>query len=378
VASARRPDPCAQCLSAPRDYLRRQQRDRIQKSSGVAMAMLDGSPEDDRLLIRGSSSNPGKIIPRRYLQAIAGREGGGSTTGSGRMRLADQICDPGNPLTTRVIVNRVWHYLLGRGIVPTADDFGVLGQPPTHPGLLDYLAREFQADGQSLKRLIRRIVLSRVYRMSGRIDPEAAQRDPDNQLWHHRPPRRLEGEAIRDALLSISGRLDPSMHGEPIPVHLTSFMDGRGKPSRSGPIDGDGRRSIYVSVRRNFLSPFMLAFDTPVPQSTMGRRNRSNVPAQSLILMNDPFVAQMAKAWAERCQRELPELSHSASGDQGSVTLRRIDWLYRSALGRSPTEAEASVSSRFVTETGDRSSVHQAWQQLAHSLIIAKEFRFLP
>ena len=136
---------------------------------------------------------------------------------------------------------------MGRGIVPTTDDFGVLGQRPTHPMLLDHLATRFQSDGRRIKRMIRTIVLSRSYQMSSQVSESAVVDDPKNLLWHHRPPKRLEGEAIRDALLSISGRLDASLFGEPVPIHLTAFMDGRGKPGKSGPLDGEGRRSIYTA-----------------------------------------------------------------------------------------------------------------------------------
>lgn len=130
--------------------------------------------------------------------------------------------------------------------------------------------------------------------MSSHARPRALEADPKNLLWHHCPPRRLQGEVIRDSLLALSGRLDPMAFGPPVPIHLTAFMDGRGCPKNSGPLEGDGRRSIYIAVRRNFLSPFMLTFDTPVPFSSMGRRNVSNVPAQALILLNDPLVARLS------------------------------------------------------------------------------------
>ena len=183
----------------------------------------------------------------------------------------------------------VWHHLFGRGIVATPDNFGVLGIPPTHPELLDYLAKEFVQEGWSLKRLIRHIVLTDTYAMSSTIRTEAQEIDPKNELLHTFRMKRLEGEAIRDAMLSVSGRLDSTMGGSSVPVHLTPFMQGRGRPT-SGPLDGSGRRSLYLATTRNFLAPFLLAFDTPIPFSTVGRRQVSNVPAQSLILMNDPFV----------------------------------------------------------------------------------------
>ena len=141
--------------------------------------------------------------------------------------------------------------------------------------------------------------------MSSHANQRAKQLDPNNLLWHHRPPRRLQGEAIRDSLLTLSGRLDTTAFGPPVPIHLTSFMNGRGRPKKSGSLDGDGRRSIYISVRRNFLSPFMLAFDTPTPFSSMGRRNVSNVPAQPLILLNDPLVVELADDWSKQAAKKI-------------------------------------------------------------------------
>jgi Protein of unknown function (DUF1553)/Protein of unknown function (DUF1549)/Planctomycete cytochrome C len=342
---------------------------KVMKRSQTAMAMMDGSGEDDHILIRGNSSKPGEIEPRHFLTAVAGNQPMPIKTGSGRLELANQINDPANPLTNRVIVNRIWHHLMGRGIVPTTDDFGVLGQRPTHPELLDQLATQFVKDGYSIKQTIRRIALSRTYQMSSHSLSTAIEADPKNLLWHHRPPKRLEGEAIRDTLLSLSGRIDPKQFGEPVPIHLTSFMDGRGRPKKSGPLDGDGRRSIYIAVRRNFLSPFMLTFDMPVPFSAMGRRNVSNVPAQSLILMNDPFVVEQARLWADRALK------------QGTRFEDRIEWMYESAFARPPTLQEMETALSFLhtssKEVGEKSVDIAIWSDFAHALINTKEFIFL-
>ncbi|QDV68875.1 Planctomycete cytochrome C [Rosistilla carotiformis] len=352
---------------------RKSLKQQIQYDSRAAMAMLDGIGEDDHVLIRGNASKPGKLEPRHFLTAIVGDQPMAIARGSGRLELAQTINDPNNPLTSRVIVNRVWHHLMGRGIVPTTDDFGVLGQRPTHPELLDYLATRFRSDGQSLKRLIRYVVLSRTYQMSSNADPTAVAADPKNLLWHHRWPKRLEGEAIRDALLSVSGRLNEQMFGEPIPIHLTGFMDGRGRPGVSGPLDGEGRRSIYISVRRNFLSPFMLTFDTPVPFSAMGRRNVSNVPAQALILMNDPMVVQQAELWAQRTVKTFPDAADP------NLDRQRVVWMYQMAFARQPTPRELDLAMQFLkTEaaTGSQDDL-VLWADLAHALINTKEFIFL-
>ncbi len=250
-----------------------------------APATVDGTPEDEYVFLRGIHKNAGPLSPRRMLLAIAGDAQPPATkNGSGRLELARRFIDPSDPLISRVIVNRVWHHLLGRGIVASVDNFGVLGDAPSHPELLDYLADGFVKDGWSIKRLIRRIVLSETFRMASESTPDADQLDPDNRLFHKAMIRRLEGEAIRDEILQISGRLSPAIGGPGIEVYLTPFNDnyvgGYGRPDASGPLDGDGRRSIYMKVRRNFLPPMMVAFDTPPPIQTTGRRTVSNVPAQ--------------------------------------------------------------------------------------------------
>jgi Protein of unknown function (DUF1553)/Protein of unknown function (DUF1549)/Planctomycete cytochrome C len=346
----------------------------IERKSRVAPAMLDGTGEDDHILIRGNSSKPGEVEPRHFLTAISGNSPMQIKRGSGRLELAEQINDPANPLTSRVIVNRIWHHLMGRGIVPTVDDFGYLGQRPTHPELLDHLATRFNADGRSIKRMIKYIVLSRTYQLSSHASPGAVETDPNNLLWHHQPPRRLEGEVIRDSLLALSGRLDRNAFGPPVPIHLTTFMDGRGRPENSGPLDGDGRRSIYIAVRRNFLSPFMLTFDTPVPFSSMGRRNVSNVPAQALILLNDPLVVDLSHKWGERALKCVPGVGTK------SVT-ERIQWMYLSAFGRHPTTQESEAAVAFLQTQATKQKVTteapELWASLAHVLVNTKEFIFL-
>ncbi|MFG0289595.1 MAG: PSD1 and planctomycete cytochrome C domain-containing protein [Rhodopirellula sp. JB044] len=342
----------------------------IMRRSHLAMAMMDGTGEEEHVLIRGNSSKPGDLEPRHFLTALTGDAPMKIAKGSGRLELAEHINDPANPLTTRVAVNRIWHYLLGRGIVPTPDDFGVLGQLPSHPELLDYLATEFDADGRSIKRMIRRIVLTRTYGLSSQPNAESVAADPKNMLFHHRPPKRLEGEVIRDSLLALSSRLDPTLYGEPVPIHLTPFMDGRGRPKTSGPMDGNGRRSIYTAVRRNFLSPFMLTFDTPAPFSTMGRRNVSNVPAQALILMNDPFVVEQTHEWAKRAI------------EKNEDPAERLRWMYQTAFARGPSQQEIAVGLAYVNGESKSRDVAlndaDVWADVAHALVNTKEFVFIP
>jgi hypothetical protein len=339
----------------------------LRQQSQLAPAMLDGTGVNEHVFIRGSYKDPGEVVPRRFLEALAGTKGI-EAVGSGRLELARQMIDPNlNPFIARVFVNRVWHHLTGRGIVASTDNFGELGERPTHPEMLDYLSSRFVQDGWSMKKLVRQIVLSRAYQMSSQPSAAADAADPENLLLHRMRLRRLEGEAIRDAMLAVSGRLNPKMFGPSVPVNLTPFLEGRGRPA-SGPIDGDGRRSVYIAVRRNFLSPLMLAFDTPSPFSTVGRRTVSNVPAQALILMNDPFVHQMAQAWGKRMAGALGE------------TDERIKLMYEQAFTRLPTDSELSNCRGFLEErarTGDAKAGPAAWAELAHVLFNVKEFIFV-
>jgi hypothetical protein len=203
---------------------------------------------------------------------------------------------------------------------------------------------------------------------SAPADAAAEQADPENLLLHRANLRRLEGEVIRDAMLAISGRLDPKLGGPPVPVFLSEFMDGRGRPSRSGPLDGEGRRSIYTAVRRNFLPSMMLAFDSPIPFNTMGRRNVSNVPAQALILMNDPFVVEQAKLWSKRA----PANTDAA---------QRVRQMYLTAFSRPPTAEEITDANTFLSEQcalhGAKDNGERAWADFAHVLFNVKEFIYI-
>lgn len=340
----------------------------IKKESLLAPGILDGSGVDESVYIRGSYKAPGDKVPRRFLEALGGKKPLEVEKGSGRLELAQQITDPNvNPLIARVMVNRLWHHLFGRGIVASTDNFGVLGDRPTHPELLDHLADRFVKEGWSLKKMIRNLVLTRAYQMSNQRDQAAEAADPENLLLHRANLRRLEGEAIRDAMLAVSGRLDARQFGPPVPVNLTAFQDGRGKPA-SGPVDGNGRRSVYLSVRRNFLPQFFLAFDMPTPFSTVGRRTVSNVPAQALILLNDPFVHQQADLWARRTLKEK------------QTPQERIAFMYESAFSRPPTAFESWNCLAFLENQArlNPANAQAGWTDLAHVLFNTKEFIYLP
>jgi hypothetical protein len=316
------------------------------------------------------------------LQAIAGaadRQPAAPHDGSGRLELARQIASTDNPLTARVMANRVWHHVFGRGIVASTDNFGALGDRPTHPELLDYLADRFVQQGWSVKKLVRELVLSSAFAMSSKADAEADAADPDNRLLHRANVRRLEAEAVRDSILAVSGRLDRTMFGPGVEVHLTPFMDNNytddyGRPKGSGPLDGAGRRSVYLMVRRNFMNPMLVAFDLPQPLNTAGRRSVSNVPAQALILMNDPFVAEQAKVWARRVLAENhPDVA------------ARVARMYEQAYARAPTERERDVALSFLDRQagllslpdGCRSNDERLWAELGQVMINVKEFTYL-
>lgn len=342
-----------------------------------ALAITDGSPDDTYLHIRGGWRGIGEKLPRRFLTALGGEDGTPPpTTGSGRDDLARRMVDPSNPLAARVRVNRLWHHLFGRGISPTVDNFGVLGVEPSHPDLLDHLAIVFmEEDNWSNKAMIKRIVMTEAYRRSSdKFDPQAEEKDPLNVLLHRQNIRRMTAEMIRDAMLTVSGSLNEKRFGPPVPVYLTSQMQGRGRPKNSGPLDGNGRRSIYVSVRRNFLSPMMLTFDTPIPFSTVGKRNVTNVPAQSLTLMNDPFVHGQAKKWAER----LVEQDHATPDD-------RLDAIFSAIKGRAATEQEHDAAVAFLSNLAKELNVPEdrlmsdarLWQQMCHVAFNLKSFIYI-
>jgi hypothetical protein len=342
----------------------------------LALAVADGTGVDERVHIRGNHKNLGEVAPRHFLEVLGGSDSSQGGAGSGRLELARRMVDPAsNPLVARVLVNRLWKHHFGNGIVRSTDDFGAMGQKPTHPELLDWLAGQLIERGWSIKALHRLMVTSSAYRMSSVSAEELARLDPANVYLHRMNVRRLEAEAIRDAILTVSGQRDSRLYGPSVPVYLTTFMDGRGRPVRSGPMDGDGRISLYLNVRRNFLNPMLLAFDAPVPFSTMGRRNVSNVPAQALTLMNDPMIAGQARLWAERVL---------ALGDRSERS--RIDELYQVALGRPAAEPEARASLAFLAgqlqAQGARSNwgpeqTLRAWADLCHVLINTKEFIFV-
>jgi len=362
----------------------------VQTVSHLAQAMMEGTGEDEYIFIRGQWQKKGEPAPRQFLEVFRRNAEGEpseqvslvretfdaeANTGSGRLQLAMQMVDPDiTPIVPRVITNRIWQHYFGRGICPTPNDFGHLGEEPSHPELLDWLANELVNNGWSMKHIHRLILKSSTYQQASHSTLDAntiATVDPENVLLHRMNIKRLEGEAIRDMVLTISGRLDRTMFGPSVPVYLTSFMEGRGRPGKSGPIDGNGRRSLYVSIRRNFLDPFFQAFDFPTPHSSIGRRNVSNVPAQALAMLNNPLIVQQSEVWAKRMLKETPNQSVSD----------RVDWLFASAFSRSATEEERADASAFLKvsmeELSATSDDPRVWSDYCHVLMNLKEFIFV-
>lgn len=336
-----------------------------------AMAMAEGTGWNEPVHIRGNHKTLGEMMPRRFLEVIAGDHQPRPVNGSGRLELAQRMLDSAYPLLARVMVNRIWQHLFGEGIVRSTDNFGNLGEPPTHRELLDYLATEFIRQGWSIKKMHRLILLSSTYQMASThsLTQSSTENgegvDPENKLLHRMAIRRLEAECIRDAILAVSGRLDRKMYGPGVLPYLTSHLDGRGRPETSGPLDGAGSRSIYINVRRNFLTPMFLAFDFPIPFTTIGRRSTSNVPAQALTLMNNPFVLEQAKNWAKQILA-MPD-----------ATPQRVTRMFEAALARPPSDTESADALVFIEQQSQvygQADDARAWIDLCHVILNVKEF----
>ncbi len=380
LAAALRPPGSAEDSASP--LLPAEQRDRLATlqyqrrtiadeipESAFGMISKDENPRDVGIHLRGSHQNLGELAPRQFLQVIAGEDQAPYRNGSGRLQFAETLTSAGLPLAARVMVNRIWRHHFSTGIVASTDNFGKTGERPTHPELLDFLARQFVASGWSVKAMHRMMLLSSAYGMSSKAGQPASQLDPRNKLLHHMPVKRLEAEVIRDSVLAVSGSLNRDLFGPGVAPHISEYQDGRGKPP-TGPLDGDGRRSIYLQVRRNFLTPMFLAFDYPSPISTIGRRGSSTVPSQALIMMNNEFVNQQARIWAERVAAEQLD----AAG--------RIQGMFLAAFGRPASGAEVEEATTFLGEqralrVGAGKDEVRPWADLAHVLMNSTEFIFV-
>ena len=314
--------------------------------------------KDARLHIRGSIENLGPIVPRGVLQVVNyGPTPEMPDDSSGRRELAQWIVDPANPLTSRVMVNRVWHWLIGAGLVRTVDNFGTTGESPSHPKLLDHLAVQFIQQGWSVKKLIRTIVLSRTYRLSS--SPGEQQGDPENRLLAHMNRRRLDAESLRDTMLSVGGALNLEMGGATFPPGLKSDV---------GFQFTSPRRSVYVPVFRSSLPELFEVFDFANPSLVTGRRDVSTVAPQALYMMNHEFVRSQSRLAAARLLRDVQR-----------STSDRIDHAYLLTLGRHATEAEVTLSQQFLKSVSDRPGTPRidAWAQMVQSMFSSVQFRYV-
>lgn len=325
-----------------------------------AMVLFDReNPVTPRVFIRGNSRRRGDPVERRFPQLLSDGGSGVFQKGSGRLELAQAIVDPQNPLTARVIVNRVWMHYFGEGLVRTPSDFGVRSEPPTHPQLLDYLAARFMDEGWSLKKLHRWILLSATYQQASDLRPEGQQLDPENRFLWRMPRRRLEFEAMRDALLAVSGALDPQIGGRPVELQKQPFT---------------GRRTIYGLVDRNNLPNLFRTFDFPSPDSSSPQRPETTVPQQALFAMNSPFVVEQARRLAAD-----PNVGSAESTSAGVRTL------YRRVLSRDPSPDELSLAVEYIDSANQQSPAKSTksrdtlspWEQFAQILLLTNEFLYL-
>ncbi|HWC00969.1 MAG TPA: PSD1 and planctomycete cytochrome C domain-containing protein, partial [Bryobacteraceae bacterium] len=309
-------------------------------ASPRAMVLEDvPSPQPVHVFIRGNPNNPGVETPPHFLSCLAGPEPAVFRKGSGRLELAQAVASPANPLTARVMVNRVWMHHFGVGLVRTPSDFGVRGDAPTHPELLDYLAVRFMQSGWSIKSLHRLILLSATYRQSSQDNPESRQIDPENQLLWRMNRQRLDIEALRDSLLAVSGRLDLTAGGPP--YSLT------GLPTVP-------RRTVYGFIERGRVPGFLSNFDFASPDQHAPLRYNTTVPQQALFLLNSPFVAEQARHLAHR-----PEVERLSDAQQ------RIGEMYRIVFGRAPSSHEVELGKRFLASAASSqpaAAPQAAWQ----------------
>ena len=306
-----------------------------------AMALVDKpKPQNVNVFVRGNAGNRGPEAPRQFLEVLSPGKRQPFEKGSGRLELAEAIADPRNPLTARVLVNRVWLHHFGAGLVRTPSDFGLRSEPPTHPDLLDYLATRFVQEGWSVKKLHRLIMLSSVYQQSSEENPGAARVDPNNHALWRMNRRRLDFESMRDTLLAVSGKLDPTAGGHAVDITTEPFAT---------------RRTVYGYIDRQNLPGLFRTFDFASPDTSNPQRFFTTVPQQSLYLMNSPFVVQQAKSLVDR--EEFKALSSEAD---------RIGYLYRQAFQREPSSAEIRLASEFrrTQPAPEPQSVvtHEGWQ----------------
>ena len=337
-----------------------------------AMGVAEGKVADCRICLRGDPKKRGPAVKRAFLPVIpAPDQVSIKDNASGRLELADWMTSPRNPLTARVMVNRIWHHLFGAGLVRTVDNFGKMGEAPANLPLLNHLALQFMADGWSIKKLIRELTSSRVYQLGGNHNQKNFQIDPENRYCWKMSRRRLGAEAIRDAILHASGQLTTSPYRGSVLQKLGDINYGRSNPEV---LDGEvaRHRSVYLPVIRNAVPEALRVFDFAEPSLIVGRRQITTVPTQALYLLNDPFVLRQTEAIAQRLM--------DSTGD----VVERVNLVFTWVLGRSATTLERERSIAFMQEISagldSQNEQHRekvAWATLSQSLIASAEFRYL-
>jgi hypothetical protein len=338
-----------------------------------AYAIVDSKTiEDSPIQIKGDPNKLGPVAHRHFLTMLGGQELPEDETSSGRLQLADWIADRNNPLTARVMVNRIWLYHFGRGLVATPNDFGRQGKVPSHPELLDWLARRFVDSGWSIKAMHREIMLSRVYRLDTHRTASARESDPSNEWLSSFPRRRLDAESIRDTLLQLSGQLQSGPNGpHPFPPQ-TEWKFTQHNPFKA--VYETNRRSVYLMTQRIQRHPYLAIFDGADPSVSTPKRLTSTSPLQALYFLNDPFVHAQATGFVSRIMEASQEVE------------MRLQFAYREALGRFPTQEEIDASKRLLNAVEESLatsslSVHekqtQAWQAWVRSLFRLNEFVYL-
>jgi hypothetical protein len=334
-----------------------------------AYGAWEGTPQDVRIQKRGEPERLGKVVPRHFLEVLGGQRLPPGADGSGRRELAGWLTNPQNPLTARVMVNRIWQHHFGAGLVATPNDFGTRGRRPSHPELLDYLARRFVAEGWSVKAMHRLLMLSRTYQLASAAHPQAQAVDPANHLLAHFPRRRLEAECIRDALLVLGGHLERGVAGpHPFPS-VAQQKYTQHAPFRA--VYDSNRRSVYLMVQRTSRHPFLALFDGPDPNSSTADRSVTTVPTQALFLMNDPFVHRQAGGFADQLRQD--------PGDDA----RKVERAFLMAFARPPEGAELAEALEFLGRyqallaaagVAEAERPGQAWAAFARTLFARNEF----
>jgi len=329
------------------------------------MAEMHTDAPKTYLLKNGSFEAPAEEVAPGFLTILDPSDA--SLTGGRRTALANWIANPANPLTARVMVNRVWHYHFGRGIAGTPSDFGLMGERPTNLALLDHLSGSFVADGWSLKKLHKKIMLSAVWQRASANQTGNAEKDPENKLWWKYPRHRLEGEAVRDSMLAVSGRLNLKMYGTPVFPPLPAGVVTRGGWKVNPDPSEHDRRSVYVFVRRNTRYPMFDAFDMPDTHESCARRNMTINPAQSLELMNSRLVTDWSRSFADRVRN-----------DAGQTVDGMLDRAWKLAFQRTPAAAERVEAREFLErQTKLTGNEAQAWADLCQTLLSTNEFLYV-